>query len=316
MLESAWPHMSDEAGEVNILEVADWRLPDVAFLAAFRLPAKTGEGRLARANLFPRERRVSFDEKSHTYTIDGIVAPRSVTGLLHAYADPFDPARAIASMRSGGEWQERRAELEVVGVNVDRAEDIMEHWRFAGDVARARGTLLHFHAEQAANSRRIEEPHSPEFAQVLLLFREFADRAWTPYRAELNIFHCGLRCAGQPDLLCKNAAGHLVIIDWKRASKLPFDNPFGTLRYPFLHLPNSSYWLYAMQLNTYRFFLETEYDMNVDSMWLGLVHPKLSAPRLVAVPRLDDEMATLLEHEISNGRAAPSTPLNAPFALL
>ncbi len=239
MAMSAWP-LAPNDDAVSINEVADWRLPDAAFLAAFRLPAKKGEDALAFMNAFPRERRVNFDEKSHKYTIDGIVAPRSVTGMLHLYADPFDPARAIASMRSGIDWEERRMELEAVGVDADRDEDIAGHWRFAGEVARARGTLLHFHAEQAANCRRVEQPHSPEFAQVLLLLRELAKRGWKPYRAELNIFHCGLRCAGQPDLLCKQEDGRLAIVDWKRIPRLPFENRFSSLHYPLQHLPNSS----------------------------------------------------------------------------
>ena len=309
------PHTPTEA-VVKIDEVADWRLPDIEFLMVFRLPTRTNKGPLAIANLFPREQRVSFDEKFHEYTIDGIVAPRSVTGLLHAYADPFDPARAVVSMRNGSQWQQHRKEMEALGVNVDRDENIIEHWRVAGEVARNRGTLLHFHAEQAANCRRVEEPHSPEFAQVLLLLQEFNNRAWTPYRTELNIFHCGLRCAGQPDLVCKNEAGQLVIIDWKRSSKLPFENPFSSLRYPLIHLPNSSYWQYALQVNMYRFILESEYAMIVDSMWLGLVHPNLATPRLVKVPRMNAETTALLEHEIYSGRAAPSMPLNAPFSLL
>ena len=157
---------------------------------------------------------------------------------------------------------------------------------------------MHFHAEQAANGRVVERPHSPELTQILQLLREFADRGWTFYRTELNIFHCGLRCAGQPDLLCKDAAGDLIIVDWKRTSKLPFENSFTTLCYPLDHLASTSYWIYALQLNTYRFILESEYDMRISSMWLGLAHPVLSAPRLVEVPRMEREMAALLDHAV------------------
>ena len=88
------------------------------------------------------------------------------------------------------------------------------------------------------------------------------------------------------------------------------------MRYPLQHLPDSSYWLYALQCNLYRLFLETEYDMTVASMWLGIVHPRLPAPRLVKVPRMENEMEALLEHEIASGRGTPSMPLDSPFALL
>jgi hypothetical protein len=301
---------------VGIEEVADWRLSDSDFLAVFRLPQKLCGGPLAFANAFPRERRVSFDEKSHKYTIDGIIAQRSVTGLLHAYINPFDPARAVASMRAGIQWEEHRAAFKALGVDADCDGAIEGYWRFAGDIARARGTLLHFHAEQAVKGRGVEEPHSKEFAQVLMLFREFEDRGWYPYRSEINIFHCGMRCAGQPDLLCKDSAGRLMIIDWKRTSKLSFENGYSTFLYPLQNLPNGSYWQYALQLNMYRFFLETEYVMSIASMWLCLVHPDLEVPRLVEVPRMENEMEALLEHEIASGRASPSMLMDALFTLL
>ena len=315
MAESAWLRISDER-VVGIAEVADWRLPDADFLAAFHLPAKASEGALARANPFPREGRVSFDAEAHQYMIDGVISPRSVTGLLREYADAFDSTRAVESMRASVGWEERRAEFDALGVDADSDEAIKRHWRVSGEVARARGTLLHFHAEQAVNSRRVEEPHSPEFSQVLELLREFADKGWAPYRAELNIFHCGLRCAGQPDLLCKDAAGRLVLVDWKRISKLHFENRYSSMQYPLQHLPNTSYWLYALQCNVYRMFLETEYAMSVASMWLGIVHPRLPAPRLLEVPRMENEMEALLDHEIASGRATPSVHLGAPFTLI
>ena len=71
-----------------------------------------------------------------------------------------------------------------------------------------------------------------------------------------------------------------------------------------------------MQLNAYRFFLESEYAMSVASMWLGVVHPRLAVPRLLEVPRMDEEIEALLEYEIATGCATPSMPLDAPFELL
>ena len=104
--------------------------------------------------------------------------------------------------------------------------------------------------QQAANGRRVEEPHSPEFTQVLRLLQEIISRGWTLYRAEVNIFSCVLCCAGQPDLVCRDLAGDLVIVDWKRIAKLPVENKFAALRYPFHQLPCTSYWKYALQLQS------------------------------------------------------------------
>ena len=120
---------------------------------AFSLPHK-GEGHLAKRNPFPRENRVVFDEESHTYTIDGVLAPRSTTGpssptvltglhyelhdlhpsdlrslyttenqgLLHAYASCFEPQRALAAMRSGRNWDEKRTAMESEGLGTTDEE--------------------------------------------------------------------------------------------------------------------------------------------------------------------------------------------------
>ena len=53
---------------------------------------------------------------------------------------------------------------------------IVETWKRRGNIASARGTLLHWHAEMHLNGRRMELPHSPEFH----MFLEIAKRclAW------------------------------------------------------------------------------------------------------------------------------------------
>ena len=271
---------------VRISEIGDWRLPDTTFLDGFQLPSKTNDGPLALANPFPRETRITFDEKQHEYTIDGKIAPRSVTGLLHAYVPRFEPTRAIMLMRASSRWDEHREQFEAAGIETQRDEDIIAHWRFKCEIARARGTLLHYHAEQIANGRTVEQPHSPELIQAIRILQELGERGWKPYRTEVNIFHCGLKCAGQPDLLCRNDKGHVLILDWKRTAKLNFDTSSAAFDYPLSHLPATSYWQYALQCNTYRFMLESEYGFTVDSMWLGVVHPALTVPRLIEVPRL------------------------------
>lgn len=313
MAASAWTPTRAE-DPVRFDEVADWRLDDASFVAAFRLPPKDDDGALASKHPFPRTHRIVFDADSHTYTIDGHVAPRSVTGLLHAYCNDFDPERALAAMRASGRWEERCAELEARGLGTTDT-DFVERWRFSGQVARDRGTLLHWHAEQAANGRVIQEP-SPEFKQVLQLFECFARLGWAPYRTELSIFHCGLRCAGQMDLLCTDSQGHFVIVDYKRTKELPSENAHAALLYPLDHLPDAAWWKYSLQQNLYRYILISEYQCSVASMWLACVHPELAGPRLVQVPEMLSEIEALVEHERAQGRATESMPLDSPFTLL
>ena len=67
----------------------------------------------------------------------------------------------------------------------------------------------------------------------------------------------------------------------------------------------------------YAYILDTEYGYEVSRMWLGQVHPILSQPRLLEVPKLD-HMALLVEDQISRGLAVSEAIAghDAPFALL
>ena len=92
------------------------------------------------------------------------------------------------------------------------------------------------------------------------------------------------------------------------------ENDFGCMCYPLNHIPDCSYWKYALQLNVYRFILETEYELNVSAMFLAVVHPSITTPRILEVPRMDPEVRANHNFEIENGRANVSSPgALAPF---
>ena len=74
------------------------------------------------------------------------------------------------------------------------------------------------------------------------------------------------------------------------------------------HLPYCNYFTYALQLNLYRYILETEYDLRVSRMILGVVHPLSARPVCLELPRLDAEIALIVAHE-SGG-----TPMPGPDA--
>ena len=169
----------------------DWRLPDADFVVAFRLPRK-GSGELARRHPIPRESRITFDEETHTYTVDGVRVPRSVTGLLHDYAWTFDPMLAVCAMKSGRGWESKRAALETQGLGTEDA-DFLARWEFNSRVARCRGHCLHWQCEQMCNGRPVEKPHSPEFQQACQIYDFFLSRGYKPYRTEAGRLH-SLQC--------------------------------------------------------------------------------------------------------------------------
>ena len=133
-------------------QVCDWRLSDTDFLASFSLP-KMRPRQLADSHPSPDEDRLIFFDDTHTYTYDGVVVPRSVTGMLHQFANEFDPHSALAAMRGGAAWEGKRAALEAEGLSVED-EQFMHRWKQNGQVQRARGTLMHYHCDRGATDSR------------------------------------------------------------------------------------------------------------------------------------------------------------------
>ena len=246
----------------------------------------------------PREDRITFDEESHVYTVDGVRVPRSVTGFLHSFSHEFDPREAIRSMQSGRNWEERRAEFTRDDGKDMTPDEIAARWASNGQVQRTRGTLLHYHAEQACNGRQIEEPHSPEFRQVLELL-EAVKLRFEIYRTEFSMFNSALSLAGQADLLCRDGNGHFVVVDWKRCRQIRYDSRDPMLP-PLEHLPDCNWSLYCLQLNMYAYFLESEYELAVSRMLLAVVHPLSARGALIEVPRLYEEIRGLVEHETAH----------------
>ena len=125
----------------------------------------------------------------------------------------------------------------------------------------------------------------------------------TPYRAEVCLYSARLQCAGQADALFKDANGDIVLGDWKRTKALKYENKYGHLRYPLDRLDDCSWSLYALQLNTYAFFLEAECGVRVSDLLLFLVHPERDTPEIARVPNMRATIDALAEYEIEQGRA-------------
>jgi hypothetical protein len=298
--------------------VGDWRLSDTDFIASFRLPGAAEKVNLLEArNPLLRDSRIVFEEEAHRYYIDGRVrAPRSVTQLVHECAQEFNAPVAIAAMRRGRNWSRRRVEFLRPDGEEMTEEEIAAKWAENGRVQSSRGTLMHFQIEQFLNDAVIEQPHSPEFAMFLRFREDFMlARGLKPLRTELSLFHCGLRMAGQVDLIARDCeTGRLVILDWKRSKEIKFKNPYQKLKPPLDHLDDCNYNLYCLQLNIYRYMLQTEYGEPVSGMYLAVFHPNEVGPLCVEVPRLDREVNLLVEHaKREHGAGDPVPGEDAPF---
>ena len=112
------------------------------------------------------------------------------------------------------------------------------------------------------------------------------------------------KLAGSVDMIYKNNDDNTYsIYDWKRSKEIKKTgyNKFGNK--PCInHLPDSNYWHYSLQLNTYKFILERNYDIKIRDMYLVCLHPdnKNSNYQRIKVADLTEEVKELLNIRKSN----------------
>jgi hypothetical protein len=61
------------------------------------------------------------------------------------------------------------------------------------------------------------------------------------------------------------------------------------------HLPDSNYWHYTLQLNIYRWFLETFYGLKISDMYIMIFHPDNDNYKRYKLNRLETEVEEMLQ---------------------
>lgn len=307
--------------EVPCEALCDWRAPDEDFAddACFKWEDKARfRDSLALPNATPRDARCVFVEATHRYYVDGKAVPWSGTAFSHYCEKGFDADEFLASARPG--WALKKGYVRASGEEMS-PEEIKAAWVRNGTIQSRRGTLMHWQIECHLNGYRVCGPHSPEFRMFLVFEEHFLQAlGLVPWRTEMNLFHCGLRLAGQADLVCKDPEGRLVILDWKRSKEIKQAGFKGAMqRPPLQHLPDCNRQCYNLQLNTYRHILETEYGFEVSAMYLVVLHPDQTpaVPHVYKVPRMEEELRALVRQAAEDkGVSQENFPgADAPFLL-
>lgn len=237
-----------------------------------------------------RDQYVSFEEKTHTYTITHPVTHEtdstytSVTTWCHKHFEAFDEDAIIKKMMNSRKWTSSK----YYGMTVD---EIKAQWEANRQEASSAGTQMHADIERYYNQQPVEN-ESTEF-QYFLAFEEMRQRRFPtlePYRTEWIVFHEDWRIAGSIDMLYRDTeTGELWIYDWKRSKEIKKTNPWQSAITPELaHLPDTNYWHYALQLNTYRSIIESKYGMHVAGMCLVCLHPNHETYQRIVVPRMTE----------------------------
>jgi len=262
---------------------------------------------LSAINAHPRDKNLVFDEPTHKYTI--ITDPgskyTSVTTWNHSHFPHFDADKVIRNMMRGKNWN---PDNKYWGLT---AQQIKNQWSQNGAAVSGAGTDLHFDIECFMNQDLVEgythndilknfQPNlntSDEWNYFIEYAKTFPD--FKPYRTEWMIYDEELKLAGSIDMVYENPDGTLSIYDWKRAKEISKVNGFKehATTECVKHLPNTNYWHYSLQLNTYKTILERQYGKKVTDLYLVRLHPNNSEKtfELIKCADLSQEIADLFD---------------------
>jgi len=155
---------------------------------------------------------------------------------------------------------------------------------------------MHLNIECFYNNNSVSD-RSIEYSYFLNFVSDFPEL--TAYRTEWTVFHEELRIAGSIDMLFEKPDGTYAIYDWKRSREITKSASFNKFakKKCIEHIPDSNYWHYCLQLNTYKSILEAKYDIIVSEMYLICLHPdnKNNNYQRIKVVDLSEEISDLFK---------------------
>jgi hypothetical protein len=270
---------------------------------------------LNKRNEHSRDKYIKFYERGHKYeiTTDPLSKYTSVTTWNHSHFPKFDADAVIKNIMKGKNWKEGHKYWGMT------AEEIKASWNKNRDQVAGAGTDLHAMIEDFMNNDQLQNyGHQdlyqnyvenintvynndaykvPEWNYFIKFIRDHPEL--TPYRTEWMIFHEDIKIAGSIDMVYKNPDGTLSIYDWKRSKEITKTTNWDQYALnPLIgHLPDTNFWHYSLQLNTYKKILEEKYGCQVSKLCLVRLHPETNneSYELLEVPILTNEMESLFQ---------------------
>jgi ATP-dependent exoDNAse (exonuclease V) beta subunit len=178
-------------------------------------------------------------------------------------------------------------------------QQIKTEWDINGKTSSAAGTAMHLAIEQYMNrAYKLINPEvkaSKEWTYFTNFWNDVSDNL-IPFRTEWNVWSEEYKLAGSIDMVFyRKSDNSYVIYDWKRAKEIKTTNNWESALDPISHLPSCNYWQYTLQLNAYRWFLETYYGLKISDMCIVVFHPDNPNYKLYHLNRLDGEISDMLD---------------------
>ena len=250
---------------------------------------------------FEQDSKLSFEPNEHIYLYNGERNLTPVSTIVNHFFEPFDSIGLSERVA----YRDGKDQCEV-----------LEEWDSKGLESREIGTFLHSQIEMFFSGKPIVNhtrfTYSGEYVNIdkvvsikdeIDYFKNFLkENPITPFRTEWHICDLELGIAGTVDLLCRNG-NDFDMFDWKRSRKA---SPEETVwRYGINglnHIPDISYYHYAIQQNLYRYILEKNYGITIKNMSIVVFHPIYNDYRQYEIPRLDKEIKIIINHLSSTNK--------------
>lgn len=274
---------------------------------------------LAKHNAHERDAFIKFFDVGHRYEItinpEDMTKYTSVTTWNHEHFPKFDADATITKMMQGPNWKEGNKYWGMT------REQIKDMWKQNGTSVAQAGTDMHYQIECFMNQEPTTTTDKNTHTDLLRVYRDAESQLkegdgrndsieWShflqyvkdhpdfiPYRTEWTVFDETIHVAGSIDMVYRNQDGSLSIYDWKRCGDITPETKWKKFATnPIIaHLPDTNYWHYTLQLNTYKHILETRYGETVRELVLVRLHPDSENYELIELPILTREVKQLFE---------------------
>lgn len=244
---------------------------------------------LSTQNAHSRDANIQFFEEGHRYVIltEPDVKYTSVTTWNHQHFPKFDADVIIEKMMKGSGWKKGHKYWG------QTPEQIKALWDTNKNAVSGAGTDLHYEIECFNNNdelapgytnKELYDKYMQENGNILAskpiewqYFINFIKDTpdLKPYRTEWIIYNDSVKISGSIDMVYENQDGTISIYDWKRCKNITSANNFNKFAiHPLIcHLPDTNFWHYSLQLNTYKVILEEKYGKKVRDLFLVRLHP-------------------------------------------
>ena len=266
---------------------------------------------LSTQNEHSRDANIQFFEEGHRYVIltEPDVKYTSVTTWNHQHFPKFDADVIIDKMMKGSGWKKGHKYWG------QTPEQIKALWDTNKNAVSGAGTDLHYEIECFNNNedlapgytnKELYEKYMHDYGDILAskpiewqYFINFIKDTpdLKPYRTEWIIYNDSVKISGSIDMVYENQDGTISIYDWKRCKNITSANNFNKFAiHPLIcHLPDTNFWHYSLQLNTYKVILEEKYGKKVRDLFLVRLHPDAEGKNydLIKLPDLSFDVKDL-----------------------